>query len=258
MILAVDIGNTNIIIGAMDDDRIYLREKVSTNRTKTEMEYTVDLKMILELHSISVSDITGSIISSVVPQITGTVCAALKKIFGTEPIIVGPGVKNGIHIALDNPAELGADQVANVVAACAEYEGPFIIVDMGTATTFFVVDENKRLIGGMIMPGVRISLDALTSGASQLNGISLDTPKQLIGKNTIDSMKSGILYGNAAMVDGLIDRISGELGVTVETVIATGGMAKRIVPFVNHEVILDEQLCLKGLMIIYKKNHRGN
>ena len=168
-------------------------------------------------------------------------------------MILGPGVKTGLNIVLDNPGEMGADRVADAVAALAQYPVPLVIVDMGTATTISVLDDRKRYIGGMIMPGVRISLDALTARASQLSGISIEEPKRLIGRNTVDCMKSGILYGNAAAVDGIVDRIEEELGQKV-TVIATGGMSRKIIPHCKREMILYCDLLLKGLQVIYDKN----
>ena len=178
---------------------------------------------------------------------------AVEKILKKQPMILGPGVKTGLNIVLDNPGEMGADRVADAVAALAQYPVPLVIVDMGTATTISVLDDRKRYIGGMIMPGVRISLDALTSRASQLSGISIEEPKRLIGRNTVDCMKSGILYGNAAAVDGIVDRIEEELGQKV-TVIATGGMSRKIIPHCKREMILDCDLLLKGLQVIYDKN----
>ena len=250
MILAIDIGNTNIVVGCIDKEKIYLTERISTIRTKTELEYAIDIKTILDIHHINRADIEGAIISSVVPQITFAARLAVQKILKKDAMIVGPGVKTGLNILLDNPGEMGADRVADAVAALAQYPVPLVIVDMGTATTISVVDDKKHYIGGMILPGVQISLDALTSRASQLSGISIEEP---IGKNTVDCMKSGILYGNAAAVDGIIDRIEEELGQKV-TVIATGGMSRKIVPHCKREMILDGDLLLKGLQIIYDKN----
>ena len=247
MILAIDIGNTNIVVGCIDKEKIYLTERISTIRTKTELEYAIDIK------TINRADIEGAIISSVVPQITFAARLAVQKILKKDAMIVGPGVKTGLNILLDNPGEMGADRVADAVAALAQYPVPLVIVDMGTATTISVVDDKKHYIGGMILPGVQISLDALTSRASQLSGISIEEPKKIIGKNTVDCMKSGILYGNAAAVDGIIDRIEEELGQKV-TVIATGGMSRKIVPHCKREMILDGDLLLKGLQIIYDKN----
>ena len=250
MILAIDIGNTNIVVGCIDKEKIYLTERISTIRTKTELEYAIDIKTILDIHHINRADIEGAIISSVVPQITFAARLAVQKILKKDAMIVGPGVKTGLNILLDNPGEMGADRVADAVAALAQYPVPLVIVDMGTATTISVVDDKKHYIGGMILPGVQISLDALTSRASQL--ISIEEPKKIIGKNTVDCMKSGILYGNAAAVDGIIDRIEEELGQKV-TVIATGGMSRKIVPHCKREMILDGDLLLKGLQIIYDK-----
>lgn len=257
MILAIDIGNTNIVVGCIDKEKIYFTERVATVRTKTELEYAIDIKTILDIYHISRSDIDGAIISSVVPQITNAAKLAVHKILHKDAMVLGPGIRTGLNIMLDNPGEMGADRVADAVAALAQYPVPLVIVDMGTATTVSVLDDKKRYIGGMIMPGVRISLDALTSRASQLSGISIEEPKRIIGKNTVDCMKSGILYGNAAAVDGIIDRIEEELGQKV-TVIATGGMSKKIIPHCKRKMILDGDLLLKGLQIIYEKNRKDH
>ena len=253
MILAIDIGNTNIVIGCVDKEKIYFIERLSTVRTKTELEYAVDIKTVLDIYHIKKEEIEGCMISSVVPQITNIAKLAAEKIVKKEVIVLGPGVKTGLNIKMDNPASLGADLVADAVAGIAEYPAPMIIVDMGTATTATVINSDKQFIGGMIMPGVGISLDALTSGASLLSSIAIEAPKRVIGKNTIDCMKSGVLYSNAGAIDGIIDRIEEELGEKA-TVIATGGLAKKIVPFCKKKIILDEDLLLKGLLVIYEKN----
>lgn len=253
MILAIDIGNTNIVVGCIDEEKIYFTERLSTVHTKTELEYAVDLKTVLDIYHIKRTDIEGCIISSVVPQITGIAKLAAEKILKKEVMVLGPGVKTGLNIVMDNPGQLGADLVADAVAGLASYPVPLVVIDMGTATTISVVNSKKQYIGGMIMPGVGISLDALTARASQLSGISIDAPRHIIGKNTIECMKSGVLYSNAAALDGIIDRIEEELGEKT-TVIATGGLAKKIVPHCRKEIILDEELLLKGLMLIYRKN----
>ena len=253
MILAIDIGNTNIVVGCIDEEKIYFTERLSTVRTKTELEYAVDLKTVLDIYHIKRTDIEGCIISSVVPQITGIAKLAAEKILKKEVMVLGPGVKTGLNIVMGNPGQLGADLVADAVAGLASYPVPLVVIDMGTATTISVVNSKKQYIGGMIMPGVGISLDALTARASQLSGISIDAPRHIIGKNTIECMKSGVLYSNAAALDGIIDRIEEELGEKT-TVIATGGLAKKIVPHCRKEIILDEELLLKGLMLIYRKN----
>lgn len=253
MILAIDIGNTNIVVGCIDQKKTYFIERLSTVRTKTELEYAVDIKTILDIYHIKHTDLEGCIISSVVPQITNIAKLAVEKILKKEVMVLGPGVKTGLNILMDHPGQLGADLVADAVAGLAEYPVPLIIIDMGTATTVSVVDEKRHYIGGMILPGVQVSLDALTSHASQLSGISIDAPKRIIGKNTIECMKSGVLYSSAGALDGIIDRIEEELGKPA-TVLATGGLAKKIIPHCRREIILDEDLLLKGLRVIYEKN----
>lgn len=253
MILAIDIGNTNIVIGCVDEKKTYFIERLATVKTKTELEYAIDIKVVLELYGISREDIKGGIICSVVPQITSIVRLAAEKVLRRQILVVGPGIKTGLNILMDNPAQLGSDLVAGAVAGINEYPLPLIILDMGTATTICVIDEKKNYIGGMILPGVMVSLNSLTASASQLQGISLEPPRQMIGKNTIDCMKSGIINGNAAVVDGMIDRIEEEIGKKA-TAVATGGLAKAIVPYCRRKVILDDNLLLKGLLIIYNKN----
>ena len=253
MIIAVDIGNTNIVVGGIEADHVLFTERLSTRTDKTELEYAIDFKLIFELHSISRAQVEGSIISSVVPPLSNIVKTALTKLIPKEPLIVGPGVKTGLSIRIDNPTQLGSDLVVTAVAAIAAYPVPSIIIDMGTATTASVVNSKKQYVGGMILPGVGVSLDALTARASQLSGISIDAPRHVIGKNTIECMKSGVLYSNAAALDGIIDRIEEELGEKA-TVVATGGLAKKIVPHCKREIILDEELLLRGLLIIYEKN----
>lgn len=253
MILAIDIGNTNIVIGCIDKDKAHFVERLSTVRTKTELEYAVDLKTVLELYHIKRQDLEGGIIASVVPQITTVMKEAAEKVIKKEMLVVGPGVKSGLNILMDNPATLGSDLVAGAVAAIEEYPVPLIVIDMGTATTVCMVDEKKRYIGGMILPGVLTSLDSLTVNASQLSGIALEAPRRVIGKNTIECMKSGVIYGNAACIDGVIGRMEEELGQKA-TVIATGGLAKKIIPYCRHEIVLDDELLLKGMRVIYDKN----
>lgn len=255
MILAIDIGNTNIVIGCMEGNRCGFIERLSTVRTKTELEYAIDIKNVLDIYHINPHELEGGIISSVVPQITKSFRLAAEKILKKEILIVGAGIKTGLNIRMDNPASLGGDLVVDAVAGLQEYEPPMLIFDMGTATTVSVIDANRRYQGGMIYPGVGVSLDSLTARAAQLSGISLEAPEHLIGKNTIECMKSGIIYSSAAAIDGIIDRMKEELGSDV-TVIATGGLAKKIVPHCRREVILDDDLLLKGLSILYQKNKK--
>ncbi len=253
MILAIDIGNTNIVIGCMDDKEVFFIERISTNRTKTELEYAVDIRTVLQLYHINREEIEGSIISSVVPPITNTLKLAVEKVIHKSPMILGPGLKTGLNIKLDNPSEMGADRVADAVAAMNEYPVPVVIVDMGTATTISVIDNKKQFIGGIIMPGIRVSLDALASRASQLNGVSIEEPKRFIGKNTIDCMKSGLIYGNASAIDGILDKIEQELGEPI-SVVATGGLCSKIIPHCKRNITMDGNLLLKGMRIIYNKN----
>jgi type III pantothenate kinase len=253
MVLAIDIGNTNIVIGGFQAQEILFVERVSTNQNATPLEFAVSIKTILEIYKIHTSEIEGTIISSVVPSINHVMRKAIQKLTDCQVLIVGPGIKTGLKIAIDNPAQLGSDRVADAVAALHEYKPPIVIIDMGTATTLSVIDSNRQHIGGVIAPGVGISMNALTEKTAQLPKISLDPPKKCIGSNTIACMKSGILYGAAGCIDGLLDRITEELGET-PTYLATGGMAEFIIPHCRHKILLDPVLLLKGLQLIYEKN----
>lgn len=253
MILAIDIGNTNIVIGCTKKEKVYFVERVSTNISKTELEYVVEFKTLFDLYHINVKEITGCIISSVVPPLNNIVSTAMEKLLGTSPLIVGPGVKTGLNILMDNPGQVGSDLIVNAVAGLKYYGAPIIMIDMGTATTISVVDENKNYIGGMILPGVKVSLESLVNRTSQLPKISLEAPRKIIGTNTIDCMKSGIIMGQAACMDGMIERIWEELGYQA-IVVATGGLAGCIVPYCKQKIIHDNELTLKGLDIIYRKN----
>lgn len=253
MILAIDIGNTNIVLGCIDHEQILFTERLSTDHSKTDLEHAISIKTVLELHQINSRDIEGAIIGSVVPPLTPLVREALRKITGHQAMIVGPGIKTGLNILMDDPATMGSDLITGAVAGIHRYPVPLVIIDMGTATTISVIDNRKNFIGGMILPGLRVSLDSLTTRTSQLPRINLDPPRRLIGKNTIDCMKSGVLYGNASCIDGMIDRIQNELGEPV-TVVATGGLATRIVPLCTHQITLDDELILRGLQLIYQKN----
>lgn len=253
MVLAIDIGNTNVVIGGFQEQQILFVERVSTNQNATSLELAISIKTILEIYQIQTTEIEGCIISSVVPSINHAVRKAVEKIAHCPVVLVGPGVKTGLQIAIDNPAQLGSDRVADAVAALHEYQPPIVIIDMGTATTLSVIDAQRRHIGGMIAPGVGISMNALTEKTAQLPKISLDPPKRCIGSNTVECMKSGILYGAAGCIDGLLDRIEEELGET-PTFLATGGLSEFIIPHCRHKIVLDNLLLLKGLQLIYQKN----
>ncbi len=253
MVLAIDIGNTNIVVGSFDGDKLMFIERMSTNKSATVLEHVVMFKTILEIHGISTESIDGGIVSSVVPSITNSVKQAAETITGKEILVLGPGVKTGLSIMIDDPAQLGSDLAAGAVGGANLYSTPLIIIDMGTATTISVVGKDKSFRGGFIYPGVMTSLDSLITKTSQLPNISLVPPKKLIGTNTIDCMKSGILYSSASSIDGIIERIESELGEKC-TVVATGGIAKTIIPLCRHDITVDDDLLLKGLMIIYNKN----
>ena len=255
MLLAIDIGNTNILIGGIRDDKIMFKARIATDRTRTSDQYGVEIKNMIEALGFRISDISNCIISSVVPPVFNSVRTGVIKIIGKQPMVVGPGLKTGLNIHVDVPSQVGSDRIVIAVAALAEYKAPLILIDMGTATTIEVVEPENRYLGGVIFPGVKVALDALTSRAAQLPGISLDQPKQVIGKNTVDCMRSGTMYGNAAMIDGLVDRIEEELGHS-STLIATGGLAPFITPLCKREIIVEKDLLLKGLNLLYKKNKR--
>ena len=253
MILAVDIGNSNIVLGCFDENEILFEDRLSTDRDSTVLEYAVIIKTSLEMHHLEYEQITGAIISSVVPSVTENVQQAIFRLIGQQAMVVSPGMKTGLNILLDDPKQLGSDRVADAVGAIGEYPCPLIIVNMGTATTISVIDGQKNFMGGMIIPGLQVSLDSLANRTSQLPHISLEAPKKVIGTNTVDCMKSGIIYSTAGSIDGAIERIEEELGETC-TVVSTGGHARKIIPYCHHEILIDPHLLLKGLMTIYKKN----
>ena len=255
MILAIDTGNTHIVLGCIDNKggiRHILR--LETNLGKTEYEYASDIKQILELEGVDRYGFDGAIISSSVPPIIETLKRAVKIITGIDAMVVGIGVKTGLDIVLDDPSTIAADLVATAVAAKNEYPLPCIIIDMGTATTVTVVDVKGRYIGGAILPGVRLSMRALAAGTSLLPNIEIVPPSKTIASNTIDCMKSGIIYGSAGAIDGILDHYIEELGGTAGSIVATGGLASTICPMCRHDITLDSNLLLKGLYVIYNKN----
>ena len=256
MILTVDIGNSNIVLGGVEDDKILFEARLRTDATKTSDEYCIDLKMILDVYHKSPQDIEGSIIASVVPQVLNSMQTAIRKISDKSILVVGPGLKTGLNIQVENPGQTGADLVVGSVAALREHKAPLIVIDMGTATTISVLDKNGALVGGCISPGVKISMDALTERTALLPGLQLDQPRKAIGRNTIDCMRSGIMMGTACMLDGMIDRMEKELGYKT-TVIATGGIAKFVIPMCNRPMIYDKDLLIKGLAALYRDNKRS-
>ena len=255
MILTVDIGNSNVVLGGVEGNRIVFKARIVTDPIKTSDQYCAELKTMLELFGIYPQDIEGSSSASVVPPVLNSFRTAVRKLTGKNCLVVGPGLKTGLNILIDSPAQTGADLVVGAVAALREYRPPLIVVDMGTATTISVLDQNGSLIGGCVCPGVKISLDALTNRTALLPGISLDQPKRAIGRNTIDCMRSGIMLGTACMLDGLIERMENELGMKT-TVLLTGGIGKFILPMCQTKMIYEEDLLTKGLAILYQENRR--
>lgn len=256
MILTVDVGNANIVVGVVKKEKILFDAKLRTDITKTSDEYCIDLKMLMEVYKIQPEQIQGSIIASVVPQVLNSMQSAVRKLTGKSALVVGPGLKTGLNIQIENPSQTGADLVASAVAALQEHPAPLIIVDMSSTTTMTVLDKNGTLIGGSIGPGVKMSLDALTDRTALLPGLQLDQPKKVIGRNTIDCMRSGVMLGAACMVDGMVERMEQELGYRA-TVIATGSIARFIVPMCRRDVIYDKDLLVKGLAALYRENARS-
>ena len=255
MILAVDIGNTNIVFGGFQGTEICFSSRISTNLERTESEYIVLIRSIFEVHDIKRSEIEGAIISSVVPPLTNVLKNVLDRLTGKRTLVVGPGLKTGLNIVIDDPSELGSDLAVECVAAIAKYPKPISVLDMGTATKFSVVDSRGDMRGVVIYPGVMVSFDALASRAAQLPRISFEAPKHVIGTNSIMSMQSGLIYGNAGMVDGIIDRIEEELGEKA-SLVATGGLCETIIKYCSHEMSFDPTLVLDGLRILYEKNSK--
>jgi len=255
MLLAIDVGNTNIVLGCIEDGTILFEARMSTDRVKTSDQYCAELKNILSLFDVTPADIEGSIISSVVPLVQQILVRAVERLTGLPCLTVGPGLKTGLNIKIDNPAQAGSDLIVGAVAAIERYGAPLCVVDLGTATTISVIDRDGVFRGGSIAPGVMLSLNALSGGTAQLPGISLEQPKRAIGTNTVDSMRSGLLLGSAAMLDGMVERIEQELGYPTR-VVATGGLAKFIVPLCQREMEIDDKLLLRGLDLIYRKNKR--
>ncbi len=253
MLLALDLGNTNLTVGAFCEETLVCECRMATDRTRTGDQYAIDLLDMLRLYGIDEHEIDGAIISSVVPGLDKVLSDAVKRVTGVTPLLVGPGIKSGMNIRIDNPAQLGADLLVGAVAAVSKYGVPCIVWDLGTATTVSVVDAEGVFRGGAIMPGVGTSLDSLVTTASLLPRIRVEAPAHVVGTNTIDSMKSGVVFGTAAMLDGMCDRIEQELDMTA-TVVVTGGLGGEIAAQCHHDVVYDGRLLLDGLRLIYVKN----
>ncbi len=252
MVLTIDIGNTNINLGLFQGDMLQMGVRLATERQKTEDQFAASFFQLFQMHNVEPKEIAGTIISSVVPEITSSVKHAIERLTAKKVLVLSPGVKTGLNILIDNPAQLGADLAAGAVGASAYYALPAFVVDLGTATKIYAIDE-KGFRGCMIAPGVAISLKALTDTSSLLPTISLEPPKKACGTNSIESMQSGVILGTAAMIDGLLDRFATELGAP-KTILSTGGLSAFITPVCRHEITYDSDLVLKGLKKIYDKN----
>lgn len=253
MILALDVGNTNIVMGWIENGNILGTARFQTRMGETEVEYAIRIKSILELYSVASDGFDGAILASVVGSLTDVLRHAAELITGTDCIVVNSDMRTDLHIAIDEPHTLGADLLVGGVAAAEYYGLPAIMVDMGTATTIFAVDRDKNFIGGAIIPGIKLSYSALSSGTSLLPDIGITAPKKCVSTNTVDCMLSGAVFGNAAMIDGMVERMEAEIGEKC-VVVATGGLAGCVTSHCHREIILDDELLLKGLWAMYKKN----
>lgn len=253
MILTIDVGNTNVVLGCVEDGVVVSCSRLATNTSDLPNDYAMKMRQSFAFDSIDYHEFEGAILSSVVPQVNRAIRSAVRKLTGLECIIVGAGIKTGVNVKIDDPGTLAGDLITGTVGALSMYKPPIIIVDMGTATTIVAVDKDGAYIGGAIVPGVNLSFEALSQGTSLLPNISIEAPRKCIATNTVDSMKSGAVFGTAAMIDGMIERMEAELGQPA-TVIATGGLSGGIIPYCKHEIKHEPDLLLKGLAILYQKN----
>lgn len=254
MLLTIDIGNTNITLGAYNSNYLEFTARLATDTRKTDDQYAIEIKHILSLYNIPSDAIEDCIIASVVPPVGRSISHAVSKLCQIVPLMLGPGVKTGLNIKIDNPAQLGADLVAGAVGAIDAYTMPCVVIDMGTASTISVLDKNGTFLGGVISAGVRLTLKALTENTAQLTSIPIEAPRSVIGTNTTECMQSGLVYGTAAMLDGILEQITNELGEN-PTVVATGGLSREIIAHCKNNIIYNENLLLEGLRVIYEKNH---
>jgi type III pantothenate kinase len=254
MILVVDIGNTNIVLGVYRGRELLHHFRLSTARQSTVDEYGVLIHNLFNMSNISFKDVEGVIISSVVPPLVQVIVEMCVKYIGKDPLLVGPGIKTGLNLRYENPREVGADRIVNAVAAIEQYKCPLVVVDFGTATTFDCIDAGANYLGGAIVPGLGISTEALYQRASKLPRIELEKPKKVIGRNTVHAMQAGIIFGYAGQVEGIVRRIKLEMNVPVLKVIATGGLAPLIAGETDCIDEVNPMLTLEGLRIIYGRN----
>ncbi|CAH1225669.1 Type III pantothenate kinase [Paenibacillus auburnensis] len=254
MILAVDIGNTNIVLGVYRKRELLHHFRLSTARQSTADEYGVLIHNLFHMSNISFKDVEGVIISSVVPPLVQVIVEMCVRYIGKDPLLVGPGIKTGLNLRYENPREVGADRIVNAVAAVEQYKCPLVVVDFGTATTFDCIDAGANYLGGAIVPGLGISTEALYQRASKLPRIELEKPKKVIGRNTVHAMQAGIIFGYAGQVEGIVRRIKQEMNAPVLKVIATGGLATLIAGETDCIDEVNPMLTLEGLRIIYDRN----
>lgn len=253
MILAIDVGNTNIVLGYMDGTAVVGRSRIITRRDGDATPYIEDFRRSLHDNHLSCDEIEGAILSSVVPETDTALINAVREVLHCDCMTVRAGMRTDMPICIEQPETLGADIITGCVGALADYGAPLAVVDMGTATTVVVVDKDRNYLGGAIIPGVKLALQALTAGTSLLPDLSIVAPEKCISSLTEDAMRSGAVYGSAAMIDGLIDRMETELGQKM-TVVATGGLAGCVVPYCRRAVAYEPELLLKGLAVLYEKN----
>src|SRR5882762_11470612 len=253
MLLTIDVGNTNIVYGLFQDQTLVHQFRVETDRGRTADEYAVVLRQLLAMHEIKPQDVHAAIIASVVPALTEPMAKLVQRFFGSEPLVVGPGIKTGMPILYENPREVGADRIVNAVAAFEDLKSGCIVVDFGTATTWDVVTPKGEYLGGVIAPGIQISSEALYEHAAKLPRVELARPGKVVARNTVASMQAGLVYGYAGMVDALVERIRAEVDFPARC-IATGGLAPLIATETKTIEATDELLTLKGLRILYQRN----
>lgn len=256
MILAIDVGNTNIVLGAIDGGKQVFSARLASDRSKTEDQYALDIQGILLMHGVKPSDFEGGILSSVVPYLQTVIPHAVKLLTGLDIMVVGPGIKTGLNIRMDDPGTVGSDLIVSAVAARARYPAPIAVIDMGTATTLSVIDASGNYIGGMIIPGLWVSVNALSAKAAQLPYIDLTGPTKLLGTNTVDCMRSGAVIATASMLDGVIDRLEEELGEPVSAIL-TGGVSPLVVPYCRRKYHVEPDILIAGLQILYEKNRQA-